>query len=652
MRALISSLLLLLLAATPAHAWSLRVGRLQSAGVDVRSLAVSRTADRLVASADTLKIAALDVAQSRLELACTLTRPTADSRHCQGDIGAASPAWRGSLLAAHSEQRSTLRMDIDGGWVQWQQEALPEAPAKLTLHAVPLSWVKSRLKAAWPALASLSGRVDARLDVAAGGTGLAGDIALQGLAFDSESGELAGSALQLRGPLDVRFGTRASARLQLRAPRGQLLFGPVYFQLPESDSVLRVVLEQDAAGQWQAPVLAWDDQQGLAVEAALHAVQDAAPSLRVATIDMQLAPVVDRYLRTALAAAGFDGLQVSGTARGSGRYEDGRWQALDLQIEDAAISDPQQRIEVAGLGANLHIAADAPDNRMLWRGLKIYRIAFGDGQAQWQWRPDSLRLSEPLVLDVLGGKLRVPRLERQPIDSGAQWQGELALQGIDMLALSTALDWPHFAGTLSGVLPGFVYRDGGFTTEGDLQLRVFDGSMRVSHLSSERSFGVAPTVGADVEFDNLDLEQVSAAMDFGAVQGWLDGEVRGLRLLDWAPMAFDAQLRTDPDYPHKQRISQRAVQGLSSVGGGGSAAGNPMMKLFDSFPYAQIGLSCRLVDNVCAMGGLDEIAGGYTILRGSGLPRLTVIGHQRHVDWPVLLDRLGAVSAGQAPVIE
>jgi hypothetical protein len=38
---------------------------------------------------------------------------------------------------------------------------------------------------------------------------------------------------------------------------------------------------------------------------------------------------------------------------------------------------------------------------------------------------------------------------------------------------------------------------------------------------------------------------------------------------------------------------------------------------------------------------------------GAGLPRLTVVGHNRLVDWPVLVERLAAVAGGDVdPVIQ
>jgi len=73
--------------------------------------------------------------------------------------------------------------------------------------------------------------------------------------------------------------------------------------------------------------------------------------------------------------------------------------------------------------------------------------------------------------------------------------------------------------------------------------------------------------------------------------------------------------------------------------------------LFKTFGYKRIGLSCTLQASVCQMGGLESGADSYTILEGSGLPRLQVIGHQAQVDWPTLVDRLQAAMNGTAPQV-
>lgn len=76
-----------------------------------------------------------------------------------------------------------------------------------------------------------------------------------------------------------------------------------------------------------------------------------------------------------------------------------------------------------------------------------------------------------------------------------------------------------------------------------------------------------------------------------------------------------------------------------------------MLKLFKTFGYKRIGLNCTLQASVCHMGGLDNDTDGYTIVEGSGLPRLQVIGHQTQVDWPTLVRRLKAAVEGNGPEV-
>ncbi len=75
--------------------------------------------------------------------------------------------------------------------------------------------------------------------------------------------------------------------------------------------------------------------------------------------------------------------------------------------------------------------------------------------------------------------------------------------------------------------------------------------------------------------------------------------------------------------------------------------------MFDDFGYRDIGISCRLRNGVCRMGGLRSQGNTFTIVDGAGLPRLDVVGFNRDVDWPVLIERLAAAAGGDvAPVID
>jgi hypothetical protein len=209
--------------------------------------------------------------------------------------------------------------------------------------------------------------------------------------------------------------------------------------------------------------------------------------------------------------------------------------------------------------------------------------------------------------------------------------------------------WPEFGGKLGGAVPALRYVDERFELDGGLSLNIFDGFLDITRLSLQQPFGDTPVLAGDIALNRLDLSLLTGVFDFGNITGRMSGKVNSFRLVNWNPVAFKAELLADEG----GRISQKAVNNLTSVGGGSMAAGlqGAVLKLFKTFGYRRIGLNCTLQAAVCHMGGLDAEKDGYTIVQGSGLPRLTVVGHQREVDWPTLVRRLKAATEGTAPVI-
>jgi hypothetical protein len=218
-----------------------------------------------------------------------------------------------------------------------------------------------------------------------------------------------------------------------------------------------------------------------------------------------------------------------------------------------------------------------------------------------------------------------------------------------MAAFCRALGWPEFSGTVGGAVPSLRYVDDRVELAGGLSLNVFDGFVDITGMSLAQPFSAAPILTGDISLRKLDLALMTSVFDFGSITGRLDGGIDDLRLVGWKPAAFKAHLLADSG----GRISQKAVNNLTSVGGGGIAGGlqGTVLKIFKTFGYKRIGLSCTLKGDLCSMGGLGAAKDGYTIVEGSGLPRLTVVGHQREVDWPTLVRRLEAATQGDGPTI-
>jgi hypothetical protein len=286
-----------------------------------------------------------------------------------------------------------------------------------------------------------------------------------------------------------------------------------------------------------------------------------------------------------------------------------------------------------------------------WKSLRLYKLPLGASTAHWQSTAGKLALQRPLQVPLLDGQLTLHALDWQPAAAtGQRLDTSLTVTGVDMGKLSHAFGWPAFKGTLGGAIPGLHYNDGRFDLDGGLSVAVFDGVVDFTRLSLQHPLGNTPVLAGDLSLSRLDLAAMTGVFDFGQITGRLDGAVDDLRLVDWSPVAFKARLRTRGD----GRISQRAVNNLTSVGGGGIAGGlqGAMLKLFKSFGYNRIGLGCTLQGEVCTMSGLEPDDGGYLIVDGRGLPHLKVVGHQRKVSWPTLVERLQAATHGAAPVIK
>jgi hypothetical protein len=221
--------------------------------------------------------------------------------------------------------------------------------------------------------------------------------------------------------------------------------------------------------------------------------------------------------------------------------------------------------------------------------------------------------------------------------------------------LGRALGWPEFSGTLSGSIPDLQLSRGVVTLGGNLEASVFDGHIVVRDLQLRDPLGKFPRLYASIDVENLDLELVTNTFSFGMITGRLSGQVKDLETFDWMPEAFDARFYTPPGDKSKHRISQRAVTNLSSIGGGSgggvaAALQGGFLKFFDSFGYDRLGLSCRLANDVCTMRGVESAPGGYYIVKGSGLPRINVIGSQSRVAWTRLVRQMGAIMESEIVV--
>ena len=186
---------------------------------------------------------------------------------------------------------------------------------------------------------------------------------------------------------------------------------------------------------------------------------------------------------------------------------------------------------------------------------------------------------------------------------------------------------------------------------------LFSGQMTVTNLSLQTPLGKTPKLFADMQFRRLDLGDLTRTFSFGTIEGKLDGDVNNLEMQNWKPVKFDAKVQSSPEVSGERRyakkISQRAVENISALGGAGVAAAvqRSFLRFFKEFNYAKLGLSCQLRNDTCKMDGIESTAQGYVIVKGSGIPAITVMGYNQTVGWGELLSRIKRVTDGNSKAV-
>ncbi|WP_062533915.1 hypothetical protein [Mizugakiibacter sediminis] len=641
---------------------ALRLPGLEMTGIEAALVADPQGAPRLRLHAARATVPALGWKDVGVRLDVAVRRLDGDRWQLDGGLalqGAPGQALRdGYVVLLADPGNDTLAVTV-GQSAASLRAAMPlDQPnhAQLTLTRLPLAWLQGVLAAAWPEGRLGGGRADGNiaLDLLDDGVRATGDLAIGAAGFDSRSGAVAGQALGLSARVgfdSTGDGTRIDVDGRVRG--GELLLGSLYAKLPSRPARLDVQARL-RHGRVEIQRLRYDDGDALALNGSLALDADGnLTALDLDRFDAHLPAAYARYGQGWLAAMGYPDLRTAGRLGGSVALRDGEPVRLQLRASAVDVVDAQGRIALGGLdgGIDWEARAARPPTTLAWRDIRLYRVPLGAGQMRLQGRDGQLQTVAPVQVPLLQGTLDLQSLALRPAASApGRVALSLAVAGVDMPALCRALGWPEFQGKLGGAIPSLRYVDDRVELAGGLSLNVFDGFVDVTDLSVQHPFGDVPVLDADIALRDIDLEKLTGVFDVGKITGRMDGRIAGLKLLQWSPVAFDAELHAD----RGGRISQRAVKSLTEIGGGGFVAGLQarVLKLFDSFGYRRIGLSCVLRDNVCRMGGVDSGNDGYTIVEGRGLPYIKVVGHQQQVDWPVLVARVKAAASGSAPVIQ
>ena len=469
---------------------------------------------------------------------------------------------------------------------------------------------------------------------------------LDGVGFSDPSGLHAGEKLGGRIEVDAASKGQAwtwSARLVWRT--GDVFWQPLLLAAKGQ----RLNVSGTTAGsttQVHAGKLELPDLGDVAFKGAWDHAAGAVRTGDASGLRLRMGPLYDQILKPLMQQTALADLRAEGELSVAVSSSGGAVDRVDAELHGVSFEDrAARRFGVFGATGRVPWRRnEASTGEITLKGAEVLKLPIGAVRVPLRMRGTRVDIDSVRV-PIVDGALQLRGFAAAMTEQGWRWRFSGALEPIGMERLTQALGLPVMYGSISGVIPELRYRREVLNMDGALQMKVFDGSVAVSKLELSEPFGRAPRLNAEIDMKGLDLELLTRAFDFGTITGRLDASVRGLELSNWEPVRFDASLSSSAGtYPRK--ISQRAVQNISALGGAGAAAAiqRSLLRFFDQFGYERLGLSCRLANGVCEMDGVEKAPQGYVIVKGGGIPAISVIGYNRAVSWRELVERLKRIT--------
>ncbi len=647
----------------------------------IAALDLAANAQRARVQIDTLKLAQLPEALRSVVIDCPHVEMSPRAFACrEARVVAQVPLLGKQTLRANVRyERSTGALDLDVANVKiGTGRAAVRASlrndawdARVVLEEVPLDVLVELSQAAQVPLPAASVTGATSLEVRASGRDSAiRDIhargSVQQLVANNESGSFATDGLAARFEIALeRSQEQWDYEATLVADQGQGYLEPIFldfgvhaFELAARGTL--VGADRLDAEHFQIAHSGVLSAQGRG--ALDFAEEQPVRDLDVLIESMQFPGAYETYLQPLLIETDFKSMHMTGGVTGEVSVRDGAPHAFRFELNDIDLEGDQLSLAMHGVRGTIDWNADDGQNpvpsQVAWSGGMLYGLELGPASLRFAAAGTNFELLAPTRIPLLDGALQLDALAVQHAGSErVSFRVDASIQPISVSRLCQAFGWPEFGGRVSGAISNLQLQDGVLTLGTVLEAHVFDGLVTVKDLRLDEPFGNWPRLYANIDLHTLDLDLVTSAFSFGRITGRLSGYIHGLELFNWSPVAFDARLFTPENDRSRHRISQRAVENIGSIGGGGAgvtaALSSGFLRFFDDFNYSRLGITCKLTNEICEMGGVGPAPnGGYYLVQGRGIPRIDVIGNARRVDWPRLVRQLIDATQSSGPVVD
>lgn len=432
---------------------------------------------------------------------------------------------------------------------------------------------------------------------------------------------------------------------------GELFWQPFYFGKAGNAFEINGTFKHDILNVQNASLLV-NEVGKMHATATINTKTKILEDVKVNAKDVDFAGLYAVFLKPMAEKTAFGNMNVSGKADWQFEIKNLAPTSFELNLRDANIEDKNGKFAFSHINAHIPWDYDEPKNLQLaYKRGHLLKLPLRETKLMAEINRYSLTAPQ-LNLPILDGALNLYDVSAVRLPDSWAWHLRMHLIPITLSEFSKALDWPVMTGQISGQIPLVTYAYKQLNMDGAMTFNAFNGTISMNNLKIDDPLGVVPRLHADLQMRNLDMGDLTRTFSFGAIEGKLDGDVKDMLLENWKPVHLDASIQTSEGKQLK-KISQRAVENITALGGEGTAAAlqRTFLRFFKEFNYDKIGLSCKLRQDVCEMGGVESTPTGYVIVKGKGIPAVNVNGYTQKVSLQDLLSRIKRITDSNSKMI-
>ncbi len=279
-----------------------------------------------------------------------------------------------------------------------------------------------------------------------------------------------------------------------------------------------------------------------------------------------------------------------------------------------------------------------------WRNIKLSMIL----------KDDTYFFPNPIKLPILGGALvfEEARIEN-PFGRKRKITMGLRLERLDFSSV-TELFLPFaIPGHVEGDFSEIRASEDTLETRGNLSVYTLGGQIKVQDIHGNSPFSRLRKISMNVLFENINLEEASQSFEFGQMGGIIEGEMKGFSFSFGQPESFELEIRSVKKRGIKQYVNAEAVNNLSILStGSGFSFRKGALQFLKYYPYAKLGIYCKLQNDVFTLRGTIHRKGVEYLIKRGPIGGINVINQnpENRIRWRQMLRRLRTIGQDMGKV--